>query len=239
VKRTFALLLVAVLAGGCAPKRAPEFPPRTATLRRVAIIPLEVHLARIVFSGDDEPLSAEADIARRELPSAITPELEAHGFTVRPARLDESDPSVTDNLRYLATTAAARHAAFVSANLAGKPTGGLGTDIGALADHADVDALLFVQMVGMTKSGGQVARDVAVTVLTFGHVIYPTSATQLFATLIDGTSGAVIWWGWRRKQTAAFGGYELRELVHELFKPWPSLPPPSNSPDVGPAPGVM
>lgn len=215
-------LATLVLVAACA-KPPGEFGPRLAELRRVAILPPEVQLVRILFAGDDEPMLAEADLARRELVTAIAPELQAHGFVVRPARLDDADAPSAD-LRYRLTVARGQHATLLQDLTAGKAARGFGPNLGALADHAEVDTVLLVNLVGVTKSGGQVARDLAVSVLTLGSVIYKTSATRLFVTLVHGTTGEVLWWSWRRVDESAFDGASLEALVHDVFERMPTLP---------------
>jgi hypothetical protein len=232
VKITTVVVLAALVLAGCQPRHL-EFSPRAAQLRRIAIVPPDVTLVRIVFSGDDEPLTAESDVARRALPAAIAHELEAHGFVVRPSGLDDGQAPVDPAVRYQATVALARHQTLVSDVLGGKPVGSLGPDVGRLADHADVDALLFVNLVGMTKSGGQVARDLTVTVLTLGGLVYKTSATRLFVTMVDGTTGQALWWGSGLTEALAFDGAALRDLVHEVFERMPLLPAAAAAPAVG------
>jgi hypothetical protein len=228
---TTALLVMLVLSG--CPKRPPQFSPRVAELRRVAIVPVDVSLIRIVFNGDDEPLLAEAETARRELPLALGPELERHGFTVVPARLDEADLAAAPELRYPLTLARAGGTAVASNLMQGKRSGSLGPQVGQLAEHAGADALLVVVLAGMAKSGGQVARDAAVTILTLGSLVYRTSATRLFIALVDGTSGVVHWYGWTTTDSLVYEGAALRDLAHVVLKDWPSLPPAGTPP--GPA----
>jgi hypothetical protein len=216
--------LAALVLGGCQPRHL-AFSPRAAALRRIAIVPPDVTLVRIVFSGDDEPLAAESDVARRALPPAIARQLAAHGFVVRPSGLDDAAEPVDQAVRYQATIALARYQTLVSDLLQGRRAGSLGPDVGRLADHADVDALLFVSLVGMTKSGGQVTRDVTVTVLTLGGLVYKTSATRLVVALVDGTTGQPLWWSSRLTDTLAFEGAPLESLVHDAFEPMPNLPP--------------
>jgi hypothetical protein len=106
----------------------------------------------------------------------------------------------------------------------GKPAGSLGPEVGALAEHAGADALVFVLLAGVTKSGGQVARDAAVTVLTLGSLVYKTSVSRVFVALVDGTTGAVHWWSWATRDAFAYEGEGLHTLVHDAFRRWPTLP---------------
>jgi hypothetical protein len=218
------LALAVASVAGCAQRHA-VFRQDMATLRRVAILPPDVHLVRYVFKGDNETLTTAADAASLALPSFIAPHLASHGFVVRPARLDEEQVGADTDLRYLATTVRARHGAFVGNALTGNDARWFGTDVGRLADNADVDALLFVRLDGFTKSSGQVARDVAVSVLSLGSLVYRTNATRLFVTLVNGTTGEVLWWRWHLTEERAFEGAALGELVGQVFDKMPNLPP--------------
>jgi hypothetical protein len=177
-----------------------------------------------VFSGDPEVLTAESERARAELQSIVDAELAARGFVVQPANMRDEDVPAGDELRYQIALAKNRNSGFIDSLFTDTPAGSLGPDVGALADHADVDALVFVQLYGVTKSSGQIARDVAVSVLTLGHVIYGTSATRVFVTLVHGTTGRVLWWGYEHTDDAAFDGRPLRALVHDVFERMPTLP---------------
>lgn len=74
----------------------------------------------------------------------------------------------------------------------------LGPEVSRFAEMVDADALLFVRYVYLTKSGGEIAKDVAVTVLlaaaTLGNmiVISGTSAARLDVCLVDGATGDVL-----------------------------------------------
>jgi hypothetical protein len=215
-----AILLVALW--GC-PKPF-QFQPRVAELHRVAILPADVDIVRIVFSGDPEPLDEEAAIARRELPRAIAPVLERHGFTVVPAHLDETDLTEHPDLRYPLTMAQKGCVGLANGLRAGKKFNSLGPDVGLLAEHAGADALLCVAFAGADKSAGQISRDVAVTVLTLGSLVYPTSLCLLFVALVDGTTGYVHWWGWLQRDTLIYQGTPLDELADQVFTPMPMRP---------------
>jgi len=83
----------------------------------------------------------------------------------------------------------------------------LGPDMNRFAEMVDAEALLFVRYQYVTKSGGEIAKDVAFTVLlaaaTLGNVIViqPTTAARLDVCLVDGATGDVLF-----ANTASVGG---------------------------------
>lgn len=220
MKRAIALALVVLW--GC-PKPF-QFQPRVGELHRVAIIPPDVTIKRIVFSGDPEPLDEETAIARRDLPRAITPVLERHGFAVVPAHLDEADLAEHPDLRYPLTVTQKNCVALAGVLMSGKRVDSIGPDVGLLAEHAGADALLCVAFAGADKSAGQISRDVAVTVLTLGSVVYATSMCAVFVALVDGTSGYVHWWGLLKRESLVYQGPELDDFVSKVFEAMPNKP---------------
>lgn len=220
------LLCVASGVAGCATQQ-PQFPAQVAKLRRVAVLAADVEITRIVFSGDNERMITEEDAVRRELPETVAPWLRNKGFSVIPAHIEESDLAADPSLRYPLSLVRSRFEGAAAAARRGQAVGGLGPEVGVLAQHAGADAFVMIAFAGISKSGGQIARDLAVSLLTLGHVIYPTSASLLFAALVDGASGQLHWWSWRQRDRLVYQGPELAEFVRDLFSKWPSWPPPA------------
>jgi hypothetical protein len=74
----------------------------------------------------------------------------------------------------------------------------LGPEINQFADRVEAEALLFVRYTYMTKSGGEIAKDVAFSVLllaaTLGNatVIGPVTLARVDVCLVDGATGDVL-----------------------------------------------
>jgi hypothetical protein len=229
VRAAVALL---VLVAGCTTtvRQHPEFAARRAQITGVAVMPPDVTVMRKVFKGDDEPLLADAATARARLPLAIAAELRKRGFTVKPALLDEPDVAGDDELRYQTTLVTGR---FRAAGMQLQPFAGMGKaqaagwrlsigpEVNRFADHAGVDALVFAQMAGWTKSGGEIARDVAVTVLTLGNLIYYRQAAVVQVALVDGTTGEILWANVGRTVNRDFTGDGLDGMVRAAFDGFP------------------
>jgi len=221
VKRALAALLLA----GCA-SAVPvdhELAASRARIRTVAVMPPDVRIARHVFHGDDEPLTADMDRVRRQLPALLGGVLARHGFTLKPARLDETDVAGESELRYQRTLVTGRFRAAAAMDTTRETDYrlSLGPEVNRFADRADVDGLLFAEMTGWKKSRGQIARDVATSVMLLGHVVYHTEAADLRVALVDGTTGDILWSATTTVAGRDFAGPALPGLVEAAFPPVP------------------
>lgn len=211
-----------VLGAGCT-GRPRAFPPETARLRRVAVVPPQVNFARRTLTGPAEPLPAERATAAVASASAAETALRARGFEVRPATLADADLRPDDPLRYELDRARERNAEFLARVRTETPLRSLGPEVGALADRAGVDALVFVQVVGTSSSAGKAARDVAATILSFGMTGSDVTQLRAAVTLVHGTTGQVLWWGWKHA-SVPLDGPGVPALVAEVVALMPSLP---------------
>ncbi len=229
---TAALLGAALALAGCTTtvRQHPDFRARRPQIATVAVMPPDVSFVRRVFKGDDEPLGAEAEAARSRLPGLIGAALTGRGFTVKPALLDEEHFTDDPELRYQTTLMQSRFANAGRwlrpfAELRRKDAEGtrvsLGPDVNRFADHAQVDALVFAQMAGWKKSGGEIAKDVAVSVLLLGNVLYHTQTGGLEIGLVDGTTGEVLWANSVLVSGRDFADAALPGMVRQVFDGFP------------------
>jgi len=201
---------IALMLAGCTTtvRKHPEFAKRRAKIANVAVVPPDVEVVRVVFKGDNQPLNEEAARIRTRLPDLIAAAMRKQGFTVKEAGLDEQHFADKPDLRFQTTQlqdafARADQQMFkvvqMSKSEAENYKTTLGTDVIPIADHADVDALVVAKMNGFKKSGGEIAKDVAITVLiavaTLGNAVatQPTKGASLQVALIDGTTGDILW----------------------------------------------
>jgi hypothetical protein len=221
---------------GCTPttsiRKHPQFADRRAKISSVAVVPPEVEVVRVVFKGDNEPLPEEAARISARLPDLIAAELRRRGFTVTDACLDEQHFGTEPDLRFQTTQA---QQAFATAGaqmyrtvLMKKPDAEnyqstLGPGVNPLADHANVDALIFVEVGGFKKSGGEVAKDVIMTILFLAigaYVTQPTQGAGMRIALVDGATGDVLWAN-VGGTTGDFEGAGLDKMIKEVFKEFP------------------
>ncbi len=221
---------------GCTPttsiRKHPQFAERRAKISSVAVVPPEVEVVRVVFKGDNEPLPDDAARISARLPDLIAAELRQRGFTVKDAGLDEQHFGTEPDLRFQTTQA---QQAFTTASAQmyrtvamKKPDAEnfqstLGPGVNPLADHANVDALVFARMGGFKKSGGEVAKDVAITILfavTGAIVTQTTQGAGMRMALVDGGTGDVLW----ANVAGTSGDFEdvgLEKMIKEVFKEFP------------------
>jgi hypothetical protein len=106
------------------------------------------------------------------------------------------------------------------------PSRGLGPAVNRSADHADVDGLVFAKMAGFKKSGGEIAKDVTMTIMiavaTLGSVvaIQPSKGASLQVALVDGATGDILWAN-TAGTTGDFEGSGLEQMVKTLFEGFP------------------
>ncbi len=232
-----ALVGAALAISGCTTttRKHPEFTARRAQMASVAVVPPQVEMTLVVFKGDNQPLPEETAKIQRRLPDLIAAQLRQHGFTVKDAGLDEEHFAAQPDLRFQTTQV---QSAFARANeemfkVAAMQKSeaeacklSLGPDVNQLSEHADADGLVFAKMSGFKKTGGEITKDVAMTVLiaaaTLGSVIpvQPTKGASLQIALVDGTTGDILW-----ANTAGTGGdFEesgLDSMVQRLFAGFP------------------
>jgi len=232
-----AVTAIALMLAGCTTtvRKHPEFAQRRAKIANVAVLPPDVEVVRVVFKGDNQLLNEEAARIRSRLPDLIAAAMRKQGFTVKEAGLDEQHFAEKPDLRFQTTQlqdafARADQQMFkvvqMSKSEAENYKTTLGTDVITIADHADVDALVVAKMNGFKKSGGEIAKDVAITVLiavaTLGNAVatQPTKGASLQVALVDGTTGDILW----ANTAGTAGDFEdsgLGAMVEQVFKGFP------------------
>src|SRR5215472_3444105 len=201
-------IALAFSAGACAPRTTvrqhPEFETRRRQIASVGIVPTTAIFKLLTFKGDNQPLVEDEKSAREALSQLLAGSLKSRGFAVVETGSPDSGGSESMDLRFQLNQAnqsfaTAAHEAYVPYLLAPVGTAtnyrrSLGPMVSAIADRASVDALLFSEIQGFRKSGGEIAKDVAKSVLTtvvsLGLVrrLQPTEGAILFVALVDGTT---------------------------------------------------
>src|SRR5438309_2244114 len=101
-----ALLLVVVLASGCATmtpiRQHPDFASAARKVQTVAILPPDVEQLRIVFNGDNERLTEKERAIDEQLTQSFEMALKNKQYTVRPsltAKQEETKKNVDFELQ--------------------------------------------------------------------------------------------------------------------------------------------
>ena len=208
----------------------PELEARRSRIARAAVLPPETKFTLITFKGDNPRMSAEEENAKAVLPGMIAAKLREHGLVV-----DEAGVASNSDLRFQATELQATFdqaladllATLGPARQASQVNRSLGTQAARVADPLGVDALALVRVEGYSKSGGEIAKDLAkafvVGFITAGTLVPlpPMSGTTIVSALIDGSTGDVLWINVAGSEAASFDAPGLQALVNAVFKDFP------------------
>ena len=209
----------------------PELEARRSRIARAAVLPPETKFILVTFKGDNPRMSAEEESAKAALPGMIAAKLREHGLAV-----DESGVASNSDLRFQATELQATFDQALG-DLFATPQGptrqasqvsrSLGPQAARVADPLGVDALALVRIEGYSKSGGEIAKDLAkafvVGFMTAGTLVpvSPRSGATIVSALIDGSTGDVLWTNVARSQSASFDAPGLQALVNAVFMDFP------------------
>ncbi len=228
-----ALLIVVLAACTTTVRKHPEFSTRIARVSSVGVMPAQVHVEKIVFRGDNEPLHDMSERIAAKLPSLVARYLAEHDLSVTEIELTDDLYAEFPDLRFeitqieQAASTALREMYETVEMTTGKAESyerSIGPEVSQLAEFLqETDALIFARMEGFKKSEGEVAKDLAFTVLlaaaTLGNslVMQPSQGAVLQVCLIDSTTGEVLWAN-TQNTPGDFEGKGLEKLVEALFK---------------------
>ncbi|MBY6187953.1 hypothetical protein KUV89_15140 [Marinobacter hydrocarbonoclasticus] len=176
-------------------------------MKRIAIVPPIIEMEKLNFDGENERLPEQEEAIKAQLVARATDRLEAQGFEVRVVERGEMETQFA-NFNFDLAALRESYTALVPALYDGKPVSekdmasfsqSVGEAASIVAHYTESDGILLVRYSGWEKSAGNVAKDVAssvlVGVLTAGMVVpvQATSGEMVEAALIDGDTGAVVW----------------------------------------------
>jgi len=195
-------MLIPIISA-CAPRwKHPNFEARQSEIRRIAVLPIDIEVYRLTFTGEHEELVSEEKMVRLNTIEAFDRALRDKGYTV--TQLDTSPETLDTNpmLRDAYHKVKGELEAAMRQIAKGHNKDfkyNVGPEINILADAAETDALLMVTVDAFKKSGGQISKDVAKTVLiavaTLGNaiIIYSPSGALIQIAVIDGDNGDILW----------------------------------------------
>jgi hypothetical protein len=143
---------------------SPELEARRSRIARAAVLPPETKFVLITFKGDNPRMSAEEENAKVVIPGMVAAKLREHGLVVV-----ENEGASSSDLRFQATELQATFdqalgdlfAAQAPSPQASQVSRSLGPQAARVADPLGVDTLALVRIEGYSKSGGEVAKDLA------------------------------------------------------------------------------
>ncbi len=209
--RAIGIAVCIVLLAACATKPTttarehPDIDTALLDVERVVVAPAIVSIERIVFSGENERLTAQEARIAAELEAATAVALGARGYEVVPFDFNaarEADADLAFALNQV-TEAFNRVKGDMQLGRAipeekkRQFAESLGEAVNQVADAADADAVVIVQFGGFDKSGGQQAKEMASSillgVLLGSTAIQPSEGSYVEVALVDGVTGNLLW----------------------------------------------
>lgn len=206
-QRVFVLILLGSTIA-CTPPTAlrqhPDFDESRKMIERVVVLPPDVNVERIMFTGENETLDSEEGSYPITLASKAQEILHNNGYAtckVDLLELSAGDPDLAFQVEQIKNAYEAASKELFEQTVAEddykrfRVT--LGPIVNEVADLADADALLLISFEGVTKSDGQMNKEIAANVLLSalsGVYYHPIrSASFVEVALIDAATGDVLW----------------------------------------------
>ena len=203
--------LALLLAGLCAcatSLKNPAIHEHLVTAKKIGVMPVQSSVTRIVFTGENESLDDRAEAANRSIGDALLQVSKQRGFEVEAIAFDDKALEENPELRFQLTQVqqAADNAMTRAYQKKGEDPNeafvgmrSVLSDVDQVATRVGADVLMFARYAGFEKSGGEIAKDVAVSVvilaISLGNVFYfpPTSGGAVVVCLIDAHTGELLY----------------------------------------------
>jgi hypothetical protein len=235
-------LLVGLCACATPAVQHPEIVARLGAVKKVGIMPVQAQVTRIVFTGENESLEDKAEIARYSVAQALEQTVRGNEFDAAVVPLDDAAFEADPELRFRVTQVQqAADLAMAAAFQAGsRPSsdelsGALAVlpEVNDLASRVDAEALLFARYSGWEKSGGEIAKDVMVSIVVFAATLgtlfmwRPTNGAGVAVCLIDASTGELLYAHRTGGEGYQADPYQLTLNALEQFKRQGAAPPPA------------
>ncbi len=239
--KSISIIVLAACLCACTPQKPvqtlrkhPNLAKGAVPFRSVAVVPPDLSAFRLTFHGDMVPLLEERDSYRFEVTDWLQRKILEKGFTVRSSKLSDEELAA-DALRLpwaeavsaqrLLSTKAYQIAADLTLSEAIAFRATMGPEVGYFAERADVDTLVFSNVMVLEKSPGMRAKDTFFVLLfaLWGTAVrYPTSYAIVEVMVVDGTTGELLWSD--RRAGFFYQKTDLRWLMDQTLVDFPSLP---------------
>lgn len=202
------LILTMLVMVGCATTSVREHPNIMTQLNRmdsVVIAPPAVSVQQINFTGENDRLVEVEQGIQQELIQLARAGLQEHGFEVVDFDFEQA---IADDEEFAYTITQVREG-FAEARTQLYRSGvvyeenkrdvsaSIGSAVNMVSEKSGADAVMLIHYSGMKKSGGEVAKDIAVsvmlTLLTGSTPVANTEASYVEIAIIDGVTGDVVW----------------------------------------------
>ena len=182
------------------------FKARHPSIRTMAITPPKVEVYKVTFQGDRKIMFDVIPSISQWIVEELKATFEKRGYRIQVMRVDDPAAAADPSLKSTLFTVQELFDQRIKESKKGffallrKFQQVVGPDINVLADLTDSDAVIFVRCFGYKKTGGEIAKDWAQSLLigavTLGNVMvipYP-SATVVQLGVIDGNTGDILWY---------------------------------------------
>ena len=218
------LFFITSLSGCATYKMHPNFKERHPSLHTVAVMPPDVKVYRLSFQGDKDPMHEVTQKANRVASEEITDQLKKKGYALHDILLDEQTLSEHPEVRTAWHTTMELYGKAltdIAKRRQKKFTYTVGPEVNVLADYADVDLLVFLVGEGVKKTGGEITREVVMTVI-FGTRTRP-SETRMHLAFVDSNTGDILWLNHNNANPGVNPEIDLqmRDAIYKILKPFP------------------
>lgn len=172
----------------------------------MAITPPKVEVYKVTFQGDQKIMFDVIPSISEWVVEELKATLEKRGYQIQMVRVDDPAAAADPSLKSTLFTVQGLFDQRIKESKKGlftllrKFKQGVGPDINVLADRSQSDAVIFVRCFGYKKTGGEIAKDWAQSLLigaaTLGNMVvipYP-SATVVQLGVVDGDTGDILWY---------------------------------------------
>ena len=208
--RITALAILCMLLSSCAAeltamRRDRDFVLRNPSTMTVLVLDPEVKLVKMVFSGRNERMRVSEKDACKSVEACVERGLKEAGFSVQTGdveALTRNDPELMltllkARLAYGSVMERLYYEPLLPGEQAFAIQESLGPVVNLLGDRMNVDAVFFCRLSGFKKATGQMAKEVAASVLlaaVTGVAVVPEQEGGVIdAALVDVTTGRVLW----------------------------------------------
>lgn len=230
------IISVALILSGCASyQKHPDFIERQKKIYTAGVMPPDIEIFRLNFKGDKDPMYDLMNKAVNFSKDEVEAIFAKKNYVVQ--KLDLTDTA-------LEAAPELKTALFNVRNLFNRKleeikkrkekqfTYSVGPDVNIFADLTDTDVLVFIKESGYKKTGGEIAKDIAKSVLFsaalaavggIGYMyIFPNIAVIQIA-VVDSNTGDILWYNYNRDNPDIDLGSEkaTRNILRALFNPFP------------------
>ncbi|MEW5757851.1 MAG: hypothetical protein AB1755_00020 [Candidatus Omnitrophota bacterium] len=230
------LISLILTVSGCASyQKHPDFTEKHKKIYTAAVMPAEVEIYKLNFKGDKDPmydLMAKAvNFSKDEVENTLL----SKNYTVQKLKLDDeilvNNPELKTalfNVKKLFN----QKLKEIQKRKEKKFTYSLGSDINQFADMADADVLVFIKESGFKKTGGEIAKDIAKSVLFsaalaavggIGYMYISPNEAVIQIAIVDSNTGDILWYNYNRDNPGIDLGNErsVRSILKALLSPFP------------------